>query len=390
MTHSLRILLLALFLSCSGSDDNSGNNNTPPPNPTPVLTTITISSSGGNQLDLNGTTTTTLSAQGRDQSGGSIATGTVQWSANNSNVTVDQNGLVTAQSVGSSVVTATAGSVSANFSMTIVDSTPVTGTFIYVSDAGNFDDPPWAIYRYNPDGSNPEVFIDEQLAWPQDIVFLESMGEVLISNLNTGVINRHNADTGALINSFASGISGPTRMKIGADNLLYVLQWSGNGLVKRYQLDGTFVDDFTDAGVFRSIGLDWDASGNLYVSSFDDGTVRKFDTNGNDMGLFISSNLTGPTNIWFDDNGDLWVLDWSADRIVKFDSDGNFLENVVTTGIDQPEGVDFYPNGNFIIGSGGTREIKIYDNSGNLVETIVSAGSGGLIRPNAVVLREMN
>lgn len=41
---------------------------------------------------------------------------------------------------------------------------------IYVSDAGNFDNPPWQILRYEADGGNPQVFIDEMLAWPQDIV----------------------------------------------------------------------------------------------------------------------------------------------------------------------------------------------------------------------------
>ncbi len=70
-------------------------------------------------------------------------------------------------------------------------------------------------------------------------------------------------------------------MKIGADSLLYVLQWSGNGKVRRYELDGTFVDDFTSVGVTQSIGIDWDNDGNLYVSSYGGDNVRKFDTNGN-------------------------------------------------------------------------------------------------------------
>lgn len=36
-------------------------------------------------------------------------------------------------------------------------------------------------------------------------------------------------------------------MKIGPDSLLYVLQWSGKGTVKRYKLDGTNLGDFTEA-----------------------------------------------------------------------------------------------------------------------------------------------
>ena len=181
-------------------------------------------------------------------------------------------------------------------------------TEIYVSDAGNFNNPPWQILKFDENGENPEVFIDSNLAWPQDIIFLDDQGLVLISNLNTNQITKYNLASGGYLGNFAAGISGPTRMKIGDDSLLYVLQWSGDGKVRRYQLNGTFVDDFTSVGVSQSIGVDWDSTGNLYVSSFNGNNVRKFDSNGNDMGLFINSNLQGPTNIWFDDNGDLLVL----------------------------------------------------------------------------------
>lgn len=103
--------------------------------------------------------------------------------------------------------------------------------------------------------------------------------------MNTGSITKYNSTTGDYIENFATGIAGPTRMKIGTDSLLYVLQWSGNGKVKRYQLDGTFVDEFTSVGVPQSIGIDWDNNGNLYVSSYSGDNVRKFDANGNDLGL---------------------------------------------------------------------------------------------------------
>jgi hypothetical protein len=64
---------------------------------------------------------------------------------------------------------------------------------IYVSDAGNFQNPPWQILKFDEDGGNPEVFITQNLAWPQDILFLEEAGTVLISNLNSGRIDRYNA-----------------------------------------------------------------------------------------------------------------------------------------------------------------------------------------------------
>ena len=259
---------------------------------------------------------------------------------------------------------------------------------IYVSDAANFSTGPYKIIKYDPDGSNPQVFIDTNLAWPQDILFLEDQGVVLISNLSTGTITRHNASTGAFIDNFATGIGGPTRMKIGADDLIYVLQWVGNGKVLRYQQDGTFVDEFTDTGVPQSIGMDWDSSGNLYVSSYTADLVKRYDSSGNEIGDFITSDLVGPTNLRFEDDGDLLVFDYDGGAVKRFSSTGVF-EGVFIGGLSQCEGIAVHPeNGNIYLGNGGTSAVKLYTSAGGFIEDIVPSGSGGLLTPNAVVLRD--
>jgi hypothetical protein len=262
------------------------------------------------------------------------------------------------------------------------------GIEIYVSDAGNFSSPPWQILKFDENGENPSTFISDSLAWPQDILFLEDQNIVLISNLNSGIIAKHSSDDGAHIGNFASRIGGPTRMKIGADSLLYVLQWGGDGKVKRYQLDGTFVDDFTSIEVPQSIGLDWDSEGNLYVSSFTEDYVRKFDSNGNDLGIFVSTNLLGPTNIWFDAGGDLLVSDYNGTAVKRFDSEGNYLSNFLT-GLSNSEGVAFLPNGNILIGNGATNSVKLFDSEGNYIRDFITTGAGNLMQPNAVVIRNI-
>jgi hypothetical protein len=259
---------------------------------------------------------------------------------------------------------------------------------IYVSDAGNFNNPPWQILKFDADGANPQVFTNQNLGWPQDILFLEEQGLALISNLNSNRINRHDADTGAFIDAFAVDISGPTRMKIGPDNLIYALQWTGDGTVKRYQLDGTALGNFTRQGISQSIGLDWDADGNLYVSSFNLASVRRFDPQGNDLGIFIGSNLSGPTNIWFDDSGDMLVNDWSGNRIQRFDANGTF-KSTFASGISQPEGMGLLPSGNLLVGN-GSRSVTEYDPGGNALGERIPVGSGNLIQANAVVVRSIS
>jgi len=259
-------------------------------------------------------------------------------------------------------------------------------TFVYVSDAGGFSSPPWQILKFDVDGQNGEVFIDDHLAWPQDIVFLEDKDEVLISNLNNGRISRFNATTGDYINDFAAFIGGPTRMKIAADGLLYVLQWQGDGKVLRFGLDGSIEGAFTDTGVPTSIGLDWDASGNLYVSSYTGKFVRRFNPQGGDMGLFIDSELAGPTNIWFEPNGDLMVVDYNGGVVKRFNSNGELIGTFISS-LPQGEGVDFLPNKNILIGSGGAHSVRVYSSTGTYIEDLVPPGTLNLLTPNAVVLR---
>jgi hypothetical protein len=258
--------------------------------------------------------------------------------------------------------------------------------YIYVSDAANFNSGEFKIVQFDPDGENPIDYIVDELAWPQDIVFLEDEDRVLVSNLGTGRITKHNSRTGAYIEDFAAIAGGPTRMKIGEDGLLYVLQWSNtNNKVLRYQLDGTFVDEYTATGVSQSIGIDWDDASNLYVSSFGGGLVQQFDDAGLDTGTFIGSNLSGPTNLEIKD-GIMYVLDWNAGKCVRFDaSTGAFIDDLITT-LQNPEGLAFLPNGNLLIGDNGTNSVREFDASGNDLGAYTNGGN--LVTPNAVVLRD--
>jgi len=265
---------------------------------------------------------------------------------------------------------------------------------IYVSDAGDLGNGgPYQILSYDIDGSNPQIFISDSafqslgIGWPQDILFLEEENVVLISNFIGSKITKHDANTGTYIEDFAAVIGAPTRMKLGADNLIYVVLWGGDGRVLRFELDGTFESEFTNTSVPQSVGFDWDSEGNLYVASYTDGNVRKFDSNGNDLGLFITTQLGGPTNIWFDESDTLYVCDWNYGDVEKFDPSGNYLGTFIS-GIGEVEGVAMLANGNILLGNGSLSRVDQYQPDGTFVESIISNGSGGLSQPNAVVIRD--
>tara|TARA_Y100000815_G_scaffold273787_1_gene305973 strand:- start:3134 stop:4270 length:1137 start_codon:yes stop_codon:yes gene_type:complete len=267
--------------------------------------------------------------------------------------------------------------------------------YIYVSDAGGFNvDGPWQIIRYDLDGSNPLVLVDdtffesENIGWPQDILFLEDQNVMLVSCLVGNRITKHNAQTGAYIEDFASVPGGPTRMKLGDDGFIYVVQWSNtDNKILRFQEDGTLEGAYTNIGVGTGIGIDWDSTGNLYITSYGGNAVKQFDDTGVSQGDFIDSNLNGPTNVHVEDNGNFLVLNWGGGDVVRFDSSGNFLE-IFTNAVSQPEGIAPHPSGGYLIGNGGNASIDLFMEDGTFVDNVVESGSSGLVQPNAVVLRD--
>ena len=96
---------------------------------------------------------------------------------------------------------------------------------VYVSDAANFNSGPYQIAKFSETGDflGQLMTVDDDIVWPQDIVFLDSEEAVLISNLAAaGIISKHHWATGNLEENFAEGLGGPTRMKVGPDGKLYV------------------------------------------------------------------------------------------------------------------------------------------------------------------------
>ena len=120
--------------------------------------------------------------------------------------------------------------------------------YYYISDAGNFQQGPYQILRYDEDGSNGKVFIKNNLGWPQDILFLSEGNQMLVSNLSTNSVDVFDSETGAYIKRLISGIAGPTRMRMGKDGLLYILQWQGDGKVKKYDIQGNILSNATQTG----------------------------------------------------------------------------------------------------------------------------------------------
>ena len=168
--------------------------------------------------------------------------------------------------------------------------------------------------------------------------------------------------------------------------MLYVLQWFGDGKVKKYDLKGNFVSDVTQTGVSTSIGIDWDKNGDLYVSSYNGKYVERFNQEGKSKGKFISTGLFGPTNIAFNSDGNLIVLDYNSGRVLLFDKDGKMIKTLFQ-GVQNCEGVHLSHDGSIIVGAGPS--VSIYNKNNVFQKYLVPPGNNGLLNANAVVFRDL-
>lgn len=142
--RTLRAAALALFASTVAASCGSDSDT---PVVVPTLNAIAVS------LPLTSITlgqTTTASAVGHDQSGGTISTGAVTWtSSSNAVAKVDTSGVVTAIAAGTTQITATAGTFSGSATLTV---TAPPGIVINEVESSGGTPGDWA-ELYNPTAS---------------------------------------------------------------------------------------------------------------------------------------------------------------------------------------------------------------------------------------------
>ena len=122
-----------------------------------------------------------------------------------------------------------------------------------------------------------------------------------------GVVNRYNAQTGAPLGTFASGLGSPADIKVGPDNNVYVANTATN-TISVFQQNGTPVTTLGGPITpFTPTFLAWDSSNRLYVSSLYGNSVLRYNTMTSTFDTFASGNgLNGATGLAFKD-GKLYV-----------------------------------------------------------------------------------
>ena len=144
-------------------------------------------------------------------------------------------------------------------------------------------------------------------------------------------------------------------------------------------------------GLNKPLGVNTDASGNIYVGVQGSKSVIKYDTLGNYLKTIGKGNIDTPNDITFDADGNLYVLDSAKDVVHVFDPAGSLirtignstqLEYAVSIAIHyQPSG-----EGELYVADLYKKQVVVFSLQGSLVRAIggpATAGSmmGGINGP---------
>ncbi|ASJ70625.1 DUF4347 domain-containing protein [Granulosicoccus antarcticus] len=141
-------------------------------------------------------------------------------------------------------------------------------------------------------------------------------------------------------------------------------------LVSQFGIAGTLDGEFTNPR-----GIEFDASGNLYVADRNNHRIQIFDSGGNHLLTFGSSGtadgqFNSPADVAIDSSGNIFVVENNNDRIQKFDSAGNHLLTWGVTGagdsqFENPSAIAVDASDNIYVTDTSNDRVQKFDNLGN-------------------------
>ena len=178
---------------------------------------------------------------------------------------------------------------------------------------------------------------------------------------------------GVFIAAGAGGLTSPTQMILGSDGKLYIAD-SGANVVKRFDLDGNFIDNFTLAGPLTNpVALRFGPDGTLYVLC--GGSARQIHrfhaTTGIHEGMVVnatSTQLNSANDFILMPSTNDFLITSATNAVARFNfSTGAFVSNYLnptrSTGIlNSPTGITIGPDGNYWVASSlGTNKITRFN-----------------------------
>lgn len=180
--------------------------------------------------------------------------------------------------------------------------------------------------------------------------------------LNSAITPLTPANTGGAVTGYSysstgtsltgATLSGPSLMAIDASGNIYVCNYN-NGTISEYNSSGTYVGKFGTGIAFSNpCGLVFDSSGNCYVMDTGAGKIYKL----NSSGAYQSTIVTGlghPLGIAIDGSNNIYIATYNTgtnvSSVTKYNTTGTLLLTLPNTNMNQADGVAVDASGNIYV-----------------------------------------
>jgi hypothetical protein len=174
-----------------------------------------------------------------------------------------------------------------------------------------------------------------------------------MSPINTGGAVTGYAYSSTGVSLTGASLSGPSLMFIDASGNIYVANYN-NGTVSRWNSSHTYLGTYTTGKSLNNPeGIVFDSTGNCYVEDTGNGAVYKYNSSGVYQGTIISG-LNHPLGISIDPSNNLYIATYVytspyTSSVTKYSTSGALLQTISNTQMDESDGVAVDGAGNIYV-----------------------------------------
>jgi sugar lactone lactonase YvrE len=237
-------------------------------------------------------------------------------------------------------------------------------SYLFASVNGNAQNIGGAVFQYTPPGAQttfaPGLSRPRGLAiYHGDLYVATNTLDPVTGNFQSSIVKVTSSGVQTLFATLSTVNSAAEGMAIDREGNVFVVAFDQNdpalaSTIFKFTPDGTGSTFGSVPG--QSLGIAFDAAGNLFASDATDSIIFKFTPAGASsvfVGPAAFTSVQGPVGLTFDRSGNLWVTTEGneggpgGDAILVFAPDGT--ESTFATDLADPRGIAFDPSGDLFV-----------------------------------------
>ena len=210
-------------------------------------------------------------------------------------------------------------------------------------------------------------------------------GQIFVADFNNGVIGKYNLDGTPVNTSLISGLQGPYDLASDGNGHLFVLSrgLGGRGYVGEYNLDGSPVNVSLISGLQSAQSMALDGNGHIFIGQNPllGGYVSEFNLNGTPVNTSLITHIR-PICLEIDGNGHIFIADNNGNGVGgyvrEYTTSGLVINPTLIGGLNNPIGLALDGDGHLFVANNTGGYIGEYTISGETVNASLISGLNNL------------